>query len=72
MYEVEFIDGSKQAMSANLIAENMFATVDEEGHRHIILESIINYRKTDSAITMEDAFVISRNGNKRRKETTKG
>ena len=72
MYEVEFIDGSKQAMSANLIAENMFATVDEEGHRHIILDSIIDYRKTDSAIGKEDAFVISRNGNKRRRETTKG
>ena len=32
MYKVEFIDGTKQAMAANLIAENMFATVDEEGH----------------------------------------
>ena len=32
MYKVEFINGTKQAMTANLIAENMFATVNEEGH----------------------------------------
>ena len=30
MYEVEFIDSTKQAMTANLIAENMFDTVKEE------------------------------------------
>ena len=32
MYEVEYTNGFKQAMSANVIAENMFASVDEEGH----------------------------------------
>ncbi|MEM7375750.1 MAG: hypothetical protein AAF587_44565 [Bacteroidota bacterium] len=30
MYEVEFADGHKQAMAANFIAQNMFASVDEE------------------------------------------
>ena len=43
MYEVEFIDGHKQAMAANLIAENLFATVNEKGHRHLILDSIIDF-----------------------------
>ena len=32
MHEVEFLDGHKQALSANAIAENMFASVDKEGH----------------------------------------
>ena len=32
MYKVEFADGSKQALVANIIAENMFASVDKEGH----------------------------------------
>ena len=50
MYEVEFIDGTKQAMTANLIAENMFATVDEEGHRHLLLDSIIDFRKNEDAV----------------------
>ena len=45
MYEVEFADGSKQAMTANTIAENMFASVDEEGHRHLLLDAIVGFRK---------------------------
>lgn len=32
MYEVEFLDGHRQAMSANNITQNMFAQVDEHGH----------------------------------------
>ena len=43
MYEVEYTDGFKQAMSANVIAENMFASVDEEGHRHLLLDAIVDY-----------------------------
>ena len=31
MYEVEYADGEKSALSANLIAENIFAQIDEEG-----------------------------------------
>ena len=72
MYEVEFVDGRKQAMSANLIAENMFATVDEQGNRHIIMDSIIDHRRTADAINTNDAFVVNQGGNKRRRETTKG
>ena len=72
MYEVEYADGSKQAMSAKLIAENMFASVDEEGRRHVILDAIVGYRRTNKAVTMKNAFITSKNGVKRRKETTKG
>ena len=46
MHEVEYHDGSKQALSANVIAENMFASVDEEGHRHLLLDSIVDMRKS--------------------------
>ena len=72
MYEVQFADGYKQAMTANVIAENMFANVDEEGHRHLLLDSIIDFRKTKNAIRKEDAFITSSSGTKRRKETTRG
>ena len=72
MYEVEFADGQIQAMSANLFAENMFASVDKQGHRHLLIDSIIDHRKTAEAVSIEDAFVVSFSGNKRRRETTKG
>ena len=72
MYEVVFDDGHKLSMAANLIAENMFASVDEEGHRHLLLDSIVGYRKTADAVNKNDAYVKSSNGVSRRKETTKG
>ena len=72
MYEVEFLNEHKQALSANVIVENMFASFDEEGHRHLLLDSIIDARRTDMAIKKEDAFITSSNGVKRQRETTKG
>ena len=72
MYEVEFADGHKQAFSANVIAENMFATVDEEGHRHLLLDQIIDYRRSSEAVHKDDAFITNSSGTKRRRETTKG
>ena len=38
MYEVEYADGEKSALYASLIAENMFAQIDEEGNRHVLME----------------------------------
>mmetsp|Transcript_24453 Transcript_24453/g.37196 ORF Transcript_24453/g.37196 Transcript_24453/m.37196 type:complete len:272 (-) Transcript_24453:1442-2257(-) len=72
MYEVTFANGHKQAMAANAIAEAMFASVDKEGHRHLLLDCIIDTRCSKDAVTKDDAFVVSFNGTKRRKETTKG
>jgi len=35
LYEVDYPDGSTKAVAANLIAENLYAQVDEEGRRWI-------------------------------------
>ena len=72
MYEVEFIKGTKQAMTANLIVETLFATVDKEGHRHLWLDSIIDFWKNDNAIKQEDAFIVGKSYTRKRRETTKG
>jgi hypothetical protein len=71
-YEVEFVDGHKQAMLANTIAENIFAQVDDEGNQNLLLHEIIDHQKGFGAVAQQDAFVISRNGTRRRQETTKG
>jgi hypothetical protein len=31
-YEVKFLNGHAESMSANLSAQNLFSQVDEEGH----------------------------------------
>ena len=39
-YEVEFLDGSTEGYTANIIAENIISQVDKEGHRQMMLEEI--------------------------------
>ena len=50
----------------------MFAQVDDEGNRHVLFEAIVDHRTDGSEVKMQDAFITTRNGNQRRKETTKG
>jgi hypothetical protein len=58
-YEVEFLDGHKESLSANLIAQHLFSQVDEEGHNHILLDDIIDFRRNDTAIDKADALWYS-------------
>ena len=72
LYEVEYTDGHKASLVANTIAMNMFAQVDEEGHRHVLFDEIIDHRTDGTEIKQDNAFIISPNGGRRRQETTKG
>ena len=72
IYEVEYLDGYKASLSANTIAENMFAQVDDEGNRHVLFDSIVDHRTDGSQITQDDAFITFSNGGRRSRETTKG
>jgi hypothetical protein len=44
VYEVEYPDGHKTSLAANMIAENLFAQVDSEGNRHVLFDEITSYR----------------------------
>ena len=72
MYEVEYPDGHKASLSANAIAQNMFAQVDEEGNRHVLFDAIIDHRVDGTEVKAMDAFITNKVGHKRRHETTKG
>ena len=72
MYEVEYLDGYKASLAANTIAENLFAQVDEEGNRYVLMDAIADHRVDGSQLIGDDAFIKSSNGSQRRKETTKG
>jgi hypothetical protein len=43
-YELEFADGSKARANANLIAENLYSMVDEQGKVHNMFKGIIDQR----------------------------
>ena len=72
MYEVEYLDGECASLSANHIAENLYAQVDDEGNRQVLMKEIINYCTNRQEVKHQDAFITMRTGTKRRRETTKG
>ena len=72
MYEVEFADGEKASLVANYIAENLFAQVDDEGNRQVLMNEITDYRTNGTKLKQQDVFISTKTGTKRRWETTKG
>jgi len=72
VYDVMFPDGAVMQYSANLIAENIMSQVDEDGHIYQMVKNIVNHRKGNNAIGKCDGWIITNNGTRRRKLTTKG
>ena len=50
MYKVEFMDGTKQSLSANSIAEDLFTQVDQDGNHQVLLDEIIDYHTTGKEV----------------------
>ena len=72
IYDVLYPDGSVVQLSANMIAENIFRQVDEDGYRYQHLRNIINHRMAQNAVPKSESWTESKNGNKSRRHTTKG
>jgi hypothetical protein len=72
VFEVEYFDGHTTTMSANTIAECMFAKVDREGCQLLLFQEVIDHRSIKDAVTQVDAFTNTSNGRRGRKPTTKG
>ena len=48
-FEVEYIDGTIETLSANIIAESILAQIDDEGHRQLLLDEIVDHRMDKNA-----------------------
>ena len=60
-YKVKFEDGDVTKMTANAIAESMYAMCDENGDHILIFDAIVNHKKNDKAMTRaEQKFDESR------------
>ena len=70
MYKVEYTDRKKFALSANLIAENIFVQIYEEGNRHVLMDEITDHRFDEAVVKSQDAFVTITSGTKRTRQTT--
>ena len=71
VYEVQFEDGQVLEYSANVIAENLYSQVDEEGHHQVMMEEISDHRSDATAVKRsEGTFTL--NGKTHKKLTTRG
>jgi len=71
VYDVEFPDGTIKEYGANIIAENLLQSVDEDGLHSQFLEGILDHEKDDTkAVTKK--FVTTRAGNRQLIKTTIG
>jgi hypothetical protein len=71
-YDVEYTNGLHEWYQANVIAENMYAKVDNKGWQYQILEEIINNCKDNTAVLISDGMVHSANGELKPKVTMFG
>ena len=71
-YKIEFTDGSHEKYTSNIIAENIFAQVDDEGHQFQIIDKITDHHKDNSAVPISDSMIQNANGMAKPKKTTRG
>jgi len=72
LYQVQFPEGNVEEYSANVIAKNIYSQLDNEGHRYLLLDEIIDVKRDEEAIPSEERFIVSQNGNIHKRRTTKG
>ena len=72
LYQVMFLDGNVAEYSTNVIAESLYSQVVDEGRLYLLMDEIIDWKRTDDAIDDSDILQISNNGNIHPRRTTKG
>ena len=71
-YEVEMPDGTYNDYSANVLIENIMASVDDQGLTPMILDDIIGHRFNSDCVKKNDGWYTTPQGSRRRKITTRG
>ena len=71
-YHIKFDDGEVSELTANVIAESMYASCDADGNEYLLIDSIVDYRKNDKALSLEDQKIVTSDGKKARRRSTAG
>ena len=70
VYLVKTDDGAVERYTANVIAEHIYSQVDQQGFMTTILDSIVEHKTDETALTLEQAKELGTAQNP--KQTTKG
>ena len=71
-YEVKFEDGDVTELTANAIAESMYAMCDENGNHILLFDAIVDHKKNDKAMTRTEQKFVDSRGKQQYKRSTKG
>ena len=71
-YEVQFPDGELKEYGTNVIAENMYAQVDADGHHHTLLDAIVDICSNADAVSKADMYFTTKSDQRRMCKTTSG
>ena len=71
-YVVTNLDGNEEVVTANVIAENLLAQMDDEGYRHLMLDEILDVKTDKDAVPKERGLRVNRHGTATRVRTLKG
>ena len=72
IFTVKIGEDQYHDFAANVILENLYEQVDDEGKSHSILKGIIAHRKGDEALSAEESWFEDGNGIRKKRITTKG
>ena len=72
LYDVEFPDGTVREYAANVIAENIYSQVDTDGRSYVMLDTIIDFKKDETAVPKSEQYIITKSGQKHMRKTTTG
>ena len=71
-YNVEFGDGEIREYAANVIAQNMYSQVDDQGYHHMTLDSIVDFATDGNAVPKSQQYVTTPSGTRRLCKSTAG
>ena len=69
-YVVQYLDGTVETLTANTIATNLFAQIDQDGHRQLLIDDIINHKCDETVIPKTEGTFLTAAGTQRHKRTT--
>ena len=72
IYEVESPDGTIAEYTANIIAQNLYSQIDDDGYNYDLLFEIIGHRTDGTEVKKENGKITSSTGVTKRVITTKG
>ena len=72
LYDVEFPDGIVKQYGANIIAQNVLEQVEDDGYFTVKLKQILDHRREGNAVSKEQRYVETRNGQKKLRQSTVG